>query len=105
MTNNPYFKKVVEAQDAAPKFAEGDLVGLSKAITNTVAGRGIMSEIASLLGAQGRSLKTSDLRGMVLVNDGLTVVSSVRGAKRYKVLLFGASSPVLIEERFLVRGK
>lgn len=106
MTNNPYFKKVVEAQDAAPKFAEGDLVGLSKAITNTYAGRGIMSEIASLLGMAGReALKTSALRGMVLVNDGLTVVSSVRGAKRYKVLFFGASTPILIEERFLVRGK
>ena len=107
MTGNAYFKKVLEAQEAPAKFAEGQFVGLSSTITNSTAGRGVLVQIANSLGSTYIQVEGTRkvLRGMILVNEGLTVVSAVRGAKPYKVLFFGASKPVLVEERFLVRSK
>jgi hypothetical protein len=107
MTGNAYFKKVVEAEEAPAKFAEGQFVGLSSTIGNSRRGCSILQEVANSLGITYGDAATTrkDLRGMILVNDGLTVVSAVRGAKPYKVLFFGASRPVLVEERHLVRSK
>jgi hypothetical protein len=42
---------------------------------------------------------------MVLKSEGNPVVSAVKGGKQYSVLFFGASTPVLVEERWLRRSK
>jgi len=106
MTNNRYFKKVLETEEVAAKFEEGQIVGLASTIGSTVASRTCLREIARSTGFVGDPISSrAQFKGIILVNDGLTVVSAVRGAKPYKVLFFGASKAVMVEERFLVRSK
>ena len=73
-------------------------------------GKGRRRRIAKR-GDLGQSMHTYDkagatvIRGMVLKSEGNPVVSAVKGGKQYSVLFFGASTPVLVEERWLRRSK
>jgi hypothetical protein len=110
MTNNPYFRKVLAAMEEPAKFSDGDIVRLGTLTGEN--GRSTWVRIREARrGDLGQSMHTYDkagatvIRGMVLKSEGNPVVSAVKGGKQYSVLFFGASTPVLVEERWLRRSK
>jgi hypothetical protein len=88
MYSNKYAQKVLTATRSEPKFGVGDMVQL-----RATAGKGWQD---------GHLRKLKSRKCFVLEND-LPVVNAVGGAKRYRVLPMGASEPLEIDERFLMK--
>ena len=88
MVNNKYAMKVLEAFKATPRFEKNTKVQLRSTIGNT-----------------GYEYNLRPLRSricFVLAND-LPIINATAGAKRYKVLPMGASEPVEIDEKHLMK--
>jgi len=88
MVNNKYAMKVLEAFKAIPRFEKNMKVQLRSTIGNT-----------------GYEYNLRPLRSricFVLAND-LPIRNATAGAKRYKVLPMGASEPIEIDEKHLMK--
>ena len=88
MVNNKYAMKVLEAFKAVPRFEKNAQVQLRSTIGNT-----------------GYEYNLRSLRSricFVLAND-LPIRNATAGAKRYKVLPMGASNPIEIDEKHLMK--
>jgi len=88
MVNNKYAMKVLEAFKAIPRFEKNTKVQLRATVGNT-----------------GYEYNLRSLRSricFVLAND-LPIRNATAGAKRYKVLPMGASEPVEVDEKHLMK--
>ena len=88
MVNNKYAMKVLEAFKAIPRFEKNAQVQLRSTVGNT-----------------GYEYNLRFLRSricFVLAND-LPIKNATAGAKRYKVLPMGASEPIEIDEKHLMK--
>jgi hypothetical protein len=88
MANNKYAMKVLEASKAFPRFEKNAQVQLRSTIGNT-----------------GYEYNLRSLRSricFVLAND-LPIRNATAGAKRYKVLPMGASEPIEVDEKHLMK--
>ena len=89
MVNNKYASKVLIAFKAEPKFSQGAKVQLRATIGNTGYAQRLMRPLRSRI-------------CFVLAND-LPIRNATAGAKRYKVLPMGASNPIEIDEKHLMK--
>lgn len=88
MIMNKYADKVLEASRAEPKFINNAMVQVRSTVGNTVLDRHL------------RPLRSR--LAFVLANN-LPIVNATAGAKRYKVLPMGASEPVDLDEKHLMK--
>jgi len=88
MVNNKYATKVLEAFKAIPRFEKNAQVQLRSTVGNT--------------GYEHRLRPLRSRICFVLAND-LPIKNATAGAKRYKVLPMGASEPIEIDEKHLMK--
>ena len=94
MCENKYADKVMDAYRAEPKFSVGSLATLRAAKSRSV---GYMSNNRDMVSA-------GELNVLILTTDE-PVVSAAAGAKRYKVMMVGATDTFFCEERDLKKMK
>lgn len=107
--NNKHTNIAWDSHIATPKFAAGDQVTFQSNITSS----NRRYHYITALRKAGRSAGVSELdsayaknvAGMILSADAAPVVSAAKGTKRYSVLFYGATAPILVEERDLRKNK
>lgn len=107
VTGNKHAALVLAQHNADPKFEPGDVVSFSKNITSTYRAIALRNKLRGLLPDKNAApgyFDHASLSGLVLSIDPL-IVSAARGTKRYSVLVFGASTPIVVEERDLKLDK
>jgi len=87
MSNNKYAQKVLEESSREPKFEVND-----RAQIRSTAGRTLKEQC--LAGFQNRLC--------IVLNNKMPIISSCKGAKRYKILPLGSSKTLNVEERHLM---
>ena len=87
MSNNKYAQKVLEESSRDPKFEVND-----------------MAQIRSTAGKnqKERCLSGFQNRLCIILNNKMPIISSCKGAKRYKILPLGSSKTLNVEERHLM---
>ena len=95
MVENKYAEKVIASTIAKAKFAAGSHVALRSTAH---------SSVSFYRGERGLTSRKGKL-GMVVKANAKTVSSPARGSKIYSVLFFGETTAVLVEERWLKKGK
>ena len=107
ITGNKHGALVLAAHNAAPKYNLGEMVSFSGNITSQYRRTALRNKLRAMLPDKNAApgyFNICDLSGMILAIDPI-IVSAGKGTKRYSVLVFGASTPILVEERDLVRVK
>jgi len=103
MYDNKYSKKVLGQHRAPPKYDLGDYL---QPRASCDAHKNIEIEGHDLMWSTKTALVDSfKKKGGFVVKVCHEIHSAAKGAKRYKLLPIGATMPLVVEERFLKRGK
>lgn len=100
MYNNKYSKKVLVEQAKAPKYVKGAHVVPRK---NFNAFKNVEA-IVTTWTVQNAVIDRFKKSGGFILSIETDIRSSARGAKRYKILAIGATSPIIVEERFIKKA-
>jgi len=93
MCCNKYAKKVLDAEEAEPKFPVGSMVALRMNANVSWKGAGVRAH-------PGRMSELA-----VVLSTDEPIVSASKGCKRYKIVFIGSSVPIFCEERDLKKMK
>jgi hypothetical protein len=102
MYDNKYSKKVLSQYRLAPKYAIGNYL---QSRTTLDSHRHVEFEGDMLWGRQNDIIQSFKKRGGFVMEVCPGIRSAAKGAKRYKLLPIGETVPIIIEERFIKRGK
>ena len=102
MYDNKYSKKVLSQHDAPAKYKVGDYL-LPR--SNFDSHKHVEFESDMLWSSQNQTIKNFQKRGGFVLKVCGDIRSAAKGAKRYKLLPVGESTPVIVEERFLKKGQ
>jgi hypothetical protein len=103
MYDNKYSKKVLSQHSAPPKYELGDYLQPRASFD---AHKNIEIEGVDLMWSTKISIVDNfKKKGGFVVKVCHEIHSAAKGAKRYKILPIAATIPIVVEERFLKRGK
>ena len=102
MYDNKYSKKVLSQHDAIPKYETGAYV-MPRATFSSY--KDVEFERDMLWIKQNDIVANFIKRGGFVIEVCKEIYSAAKGAKRYKLLPVGQSMPVIVEERYLKRGR
>jgi len=102
MYDNKYSKKVLSQHKVAPKYALGDYLVPR---TSFDAYKSVELEGDLVWANQNRIIQAFRKRGGFVLRIEAEIVSAAKGAKRYKLLPVGETTPIIVEERYLKKAK
>lgn len=102
MYDNKYSKKVLAQQAAEPKYDTGSYL-VPRASFDSY--RNAEFDDDSIWTTQNRIITNFKKRGGFVIAICDEIKSAANGAKRYKLLPIGETTPIIVEERFLKKGK
>jgi hypothetical protein len=102
MYDNKYSKKVMTQYHAPPKYTVGDYLCPRASLDSH---RHIELEETLQWARQNAIIQNFKKRGGFVMEILTDIRSCAKGAKRYKLLPIGATVPLIVEERFIKRGK
>ena len=102
MYDNKYSKKVIAQHQQLPKYAVGDYL---MARTSLASYKQVEFESDSLWANENKTIQNFKKRGGFVLGIRGEIYSAAKGAKRYKLLPVGETTPIIIEERFLKKSK
>ena len=88
MRNNKYAKIVLEETNRDPRFEDQSMIQIRSNVGTTY---------------DSKPIRKFRNRLCFVINNNLPILNPVNGGKRYKVLPMGASSPILVEERWIMK--
>jgi hypothetical protein len=103
LTTNKHALAVLASHKADPKYNLGAIVSFNSNISSAYRAHALRSKLRALLPDKNAApgfFNIANLSGIVLSIDPI-IVSAGKGTKRYSILVFGASTPILVEERDL----
>ena len=98
MYDNKYSKKVLVQHSAPAKYGSGDYL---RPRANFDSYKHVEFENDMLWSSQNQTILNFKKRGGFVLKVCVEIRSAAKGAKRYKLLPVGESTPLIIEERFL----
>jgi len=101
MYENKYSKKVLAQHEASPKYSVGDYLSPRSSFESY---KHVEFESDSLWAAQNKIVQSFKRKGGFVIEVCNEIHSAAKGAKRYKLLTVGETTPIIVEERFLKRG-
>mgnify|MGYP001158240643 CR=1 FL=1 len=101
MYENKYSKKVISQHNEAPKYSVGDYL---LARTSFDSYKSVEFEGDMVWSNQNRIIQTFKKRGGFVLRIEEDILNAVKGAKRYKLLPVGETTPVIVEERYLKKA-
>jgi hypothetical protein len=102
MHDNKYSKKVMAQYECDPKYTKGEYLIPRAAFSNF---KNIEFVVDIAWTDQRRITDSFKSRGGFVLEICKEIRSPAKGAKRYKLLSIGETTPFIVEERFLKRGK
>ena len=102
MYDNKYSKKVLSQHSAAPKYAVGDYLYPRSAFNSY---QNAEFETDMVWANQNGIIQNFKKRGGFVLRVCYEIRSAAKGAKRYKLLPIGETTPIIVEERFLKRRR
>ena len=102
MYDNKYSKKVLSQNVANPKYAVGDYL-LPRATFNSY--KHAEFEDDMIWTHQNKTIQNFKKRGGFVVQVRDEIRSAAKGAKRYKLLPIGETTPIIVEERHLKKRR
>jgi len=88
MRNNKYAKVVLEETNRLARFEDQSMVQIRSNVGTTY---------------DSKPIRKFRNRLCFVINNNLTILNPVNGGKRYKILPMGASAPILVEERWIMK--
>jgi len=101
MYENKYSKKVLSQHKEQSKYSVGDYL---VARTSFDSYKSVEFEGDMVWANQNRIIQTFKKRGGFVLRIEQEIVNAVKGAKRYKLLPVGETTPVIVEERYLKKA-
>tara|TARA_A100001515_G_scaffold123913_1_gene107959 strand:- start:927 stop:1568 length:642 start_codon:yes stop_codon:yes gene_type:complete len=101
MFENKYSKKVLSQYDSDPKYKVGDYLSPR---TSFESYKHVEFETDALWAAQNKIIQNFKKKGGFVIEVCEEIHSAAKGAKRYKLLTVGETTPIIVEERFLKRA-
>ena len=101
MYENKYSKKVISQYNETPKYSVGDYL---LARTSFDSYKSVEFEGDMVWSNQNRIIQTFKKRGGFVLRVEEDILNAVKGAKRYKLLPVGETTPVIVEERYLKKA-
>tara|TARA_R100001163_G_C5066722_1_gene205353 strand:+ start:3590 stop:4231 length:642 start_codon:yes stop_codon:yes gene_type:complete len=98
MHDNKYSKKVLSQYQATPKYEIGAYL-CPRANFNSYRNVAFPSDM--VWAQQNKVIQNFRKRGGFVIAIESTILSAAKGAKRYKLLPVGETTPLIVEERFL----
>jgi hypothetical protein len=102
MYDNKYSKKVLSQYNAVPRYEVGDYICCRAAFSSY---KHIEFENDMVWTNQNKITQNFIKRGGFILEVCPEIRSAAKGAKRYKLLPIGEMTPIIVEERFLKKGK
>jgi len=102
MHNNKYSKKVLAQQEAEAKYKVGEYLTPRATLTSY---KNIEFEGDMLWIKQNKIMANFKRLGGFVIEVCADIHSAAKGAKRYKLLPVGQTMPVIVEERYLKKGR
>ena len=102
MYQNKYSKKVLSQHAEPPKYEVGDYL-LPRATFNSYKHVEVPSDM--IWSQQNKVMKRFSSRGGFVIEVCSEIRTAAKGAKRYRLLPIGETIPIIVEERFLKRGR
>ena len=101
MYDNKYSKKVISQHEAPAKYCVGDYL-LPRASLESY--KHVEFEADPVWSIQNKTVQNFKKRGGFVIEICGEIYSAAKGAKRYKLLAVGETTPIIVEERFLKKG-
>ncbi len=102
MYDNKYSKKVLKQYNAPPKYDKGEYL-VPRAAFSSFKSVEFTADVAWT--DQRKITDSFKSRGGFVLEICGEIRSPAKGAKRYKLLSIGETTPIIVEERFLKKGK
>ena len=102
MYHNKYSQKVLSQHKADPKYAVGDYLVTRTSFDSY---KSVEFEGDMVWANQNRIIQAFRKRGGFVLRIEAEIVSAAKGAKRYKLLPVGETTPIIVEERYLKKAK
>lgn len=102
MQDNKYSKKVLREAEREPRF-EVDTYVIPRAMFDSY--KDVEFQTDMIWRHQNKIIHNFKKRGAFVISIMPEILSAAKGAKRYKLLPIGETTPIIVEERFLKVGK
>jgi hypothetical protein len=102
MRDNKYSKKVLREAEREPRF-EVDTYVIPRAMFDSYKDAEFQTDM--IWRHQNKIIHNFKKRGAFVISIMPEILSAAKGAKRYKLLPIGETTPIIVEERFLKVGK
>jgi hypothetical protein len=102
MYENKYSKKVLAQSKSAPKYSVGDYINTRAAFDSY---KNVEFEGQMAWTEQNKIVSNFKGRGGFILEIDRNIYSPAKGAKRYKILPIGCTTPLIVEERYIKLNK
>lgn len=102
MYDNKYSKRVLREHSRAPRYDVGEYL-VPRAAFNSYKNIEFVGDMIWI--QQNKIINSFQKRGGFVMDIMPEIRSAAKGAKRYKLLPVGVTTPIIVEERFLKVGK